>query len=325
MSFLRVSAVVLGAALAAGACTGGSTPAPTSTASPAASAAAPATPAAPTPVATPPAPTPVESATPAPAVTSVVIRASTTQALAPQYLFTNMPMLVVTADGRALTQGAVPRVFPGPLLPAVLERQITPAGVQKLVAAARAAGLLSPDADFTGGAMVAGGMLGQLTIVADGTTYHLTGPVDGNPPCTAAQATCAVPEKATAAAYLWFWNGLADLSSWLGSDLSQASAPYVPTSYAILVGPPPNDVQPGNVIATWPLKDQPLAGFGQPYVMGGFRCGTVTGDAAAQLRPALEQANQQTAWVDDPTQSATRSILVRPIVPGDGDYCTGAE
>ncbi len=327
MSSLRFTGVLLAAVLALGACAGGATPAATQR--PVAPSAAPTGPvpsvSPPAPTATPPAPTPVETPGPTPSAAGVVLRATTTQALSPEFLFASLPLLVITADGRALTPAAQVAIYPGPLLPGVQEQTITPAGIARVVEAARAAGLLGAVGDFSGGAALPGAAVARLTIVADGTTYELSGPIGGAAACSAAQAGCPVPDPGTPAAFEWLWNGLTDLQGWLGSDLAPSARPFVAPAYGILVGPPPSDAMPGNPIRTWPLKDQPLAAFGAPFAIATFRCGSVTGDAATQLRPALEAANQLTAWVDDPSQSATRSVVVRPILPGDGDPCLPRE
>ena len=67
---------------------------------------------------------------------------------------------------------------------------------------------------------------------------------------------------------------------------------------------PGPDPAAGASIADWPLA-VPLATFGAPVAKGSQRCGIVSGADAEALRPALEGANQQTQWVQDPATSAT--------------------
>lgn len=288
---------------------------------PASTAPAPST--APTPGATPPKPTEVPKPTPA-ANVHAVIRAETTQALSPQYTFASAPVLVVTDDGRAITMGATPAIYPPALLPGLLEQKISAGGVAKLLTAARAAGLLGTTTDFTSGAPLAGGVMAHLTITDGGTTWELTGSVGAAGACTAATTGCAMPKAGTPDAFAWFWNGLQDLATWMGADLGSAAAPYPGTGYRILVGPPPTDTMPGLAVLTWPLKDKPLSSFGTAFSLAGFHCGVVTGDDALRLRPLFEQAKTISAWVDDPTQSATRSVIARQVLPGDPDPCTGS-
>ena len=45
-------------------------------------------------------------------------------------IFTATPAAMITGDGRALSAGAVPAIYPGPLLPNVLQRSITPEATQ---------------------------------------------------------------------------------------------------------------------------------------------------------------------------------------------------
>ncbi len=127
------------------------------------------------------------------------------------------------------------------------------------------------------------------------------------------------PPAGSPAAFAEFWRRLGDLPSWIPDELGP-EAPYEAQAYAILVGPAPmpdpNLPQPP---MEWPLE-QPLGLFGGPVADGSYRCGTVSGDDAATLRPALEAANQLTQWVDDPTTSATFGLTVRPMVPGE-DVC----
>ena len=91
-------------------------------------------------------------------------------------------------------------------------------------------------------------------------------------------------------------------------------------AFALLVGPAPvPDPTVGASIADWPLA-VPLATFGAPVTKDSHRCGIVSGADAEVLRPALEKANEQTGWVQDPETSGTFGITVRPIIAGE-DPC----
>jgi hypothetical protein len=56
--------------------------------------------------------------------------------------FANLPRLLVTGDGRVIQAGPVIAIYPGPLLPNVLQRSITEAGIQRLIDLADEHGLL---------------------------------------------------------------------------------------------------------------------------------------------------------------------------------------
>jgi hypothetical protein len=87
------------------------------------------------------------------------------------YAFVNTPTALVTGDGRALSTGAVPAIFPGPLLPSILQRAITPAGVQHLLATADGLGLLA-DVEYENPTNIADAGTTIVVITVDGTTYR---------------------------------------------------------------------------------------------------------------------------------------------------------
>lgn len=251
--------------------------------------------------------------------TGFVVRASWTQALPPRSQFTTLPILVITADGRVLTPGAVAEIYPGPLVTPIVQRAVSAAGLARLVAAARDAGILRSDVDFSGGAMLPGAAAARLQLSVDGVDYDLVGSAAAAP-CSGGACPQAVP--GTPAAFATFWNRLLDLSSWLGSELGPEQA-YRPAAYAVIVGPPP-EAWPGATPVAWPVAEPALDRFGRP-VRGELatRCGTADGDLAAALAPLFSRATVLTPWVASPVASATHRLEVRPLLPGDGDPCSG--
>lgn len=254
-----------------------------------------------------------------PAEAGALLRVTTQQALPPPSTFSWLPSVVITLDGRALTAGAVPAIFPGPLINPLIERQLTQGGWAKIVAAARGFGLLGGATDFTGGAMPPGSMTARLQLVADGRVHDLVG--DPNRIMVCVTAPCD-PQPGTPEAFGAFLSRLGDLGSWLGADIGP-EAIHVPEGYAILVGPPPAD-EPGlpQPQIDWPLEGG-LDAFGRPLADGSDgRCGSATGPDAAALRPAFDSANQFTKW-RDPADGSFRGLLVRPLLPGDANPCEG--
>jgi len=271
-----------------------------------------------TPSSSPPAPSsglPTPTAGPA----GFVIRASLTQALPPRSTFGTLPLLVLTTDGRVLTQGAAIEIYPGPLVLPVVEHPISPKGVATLLQAARDAGILRQGADFTGGGLPPGAAAGRLQIVVDGVPYDLVGDTNAVGPCPPSQA-CPSMVPGTPAAFARFWYQLLDLAGWLGPELGAERA-HVAASYAIIVGPPPEPWQ-GATPLVWPVTEPALDAFGKP-VRGelGTRCGTAAGDLAAALRPLFADATQLTPFVATAAASATHGLTVRPLLPGDDDPC----
>lgn len=102
----------------------------------------------------------------------VVLRLSYEGGLvAPGYVFAAMPQLLVSGDGRAFTQGVVPAIYPGPLLPNVLVRTIGESGIQAMLGVVNAAGLVAPPPDYTVTTQVADAPNTVLTINAAGGTF----------------------------------------------------------------------------------------------------------------------------------------------------------
>ena len=268
--------------------------------------------------ASPSTPAPVQP-TPTPAADGVVIHASWTQALPPRALFGNLPVLVVTADGRVLTPGPVREIYPGPLVAPFVERPISPNGVAALLQAAKAAGLLGPATDFTGGAMPMGAAAARLQIVVDGVRYDFVGDANAAVPCPPTQP-CPEAVPGTPAAFARFWYQLLDMAGWLGPELGPEQ-PYAPASYAVIVGPPPEPWE-GATPVVWPAADPPLGAFGAP-VRGepGTRCGVATGDLATALGRTFAEATVLTPFVATASASSTRGLTVRPLLPGDEDPC----
>jgi hypothetical protein len=262
-----------------------------------------------------PSPTPEPSP---PADAQVRLRVTTVQALPPPSSFSWMPSVVITLDGRVLTGGAVAAIFPGPLVNPVVERRITANGWAKIVAAARAAGLLSGPRDFTGGQLPPGSQATRLELVADGRIYDLAGDASRIMVCV---TTPCDPQPGTPEAFGGFVSRLTDLGSWLGVDIGPEGM-HAPSGYAVLVGPPPDNQGLAQPPINWPFAAG-FAAFGKALADGsGGRCGTLTGEEATAARGALNAATQITKW-RDPADGSFHGLVVRPLLPGDGDPCEG--
>jgi hypothetical protein len=232
---------------------------------------------------------------------------TTFQAIPPDNLFAVPPTAIITGDGQYLVQGAVPAIFPGPLVMPLFGRQVSDAGRAQIVAWADELGLLSGKTDFMGDGSLPGGITGKIELTVDGRLVALTGLPDAASPD---------PKPGSPEAFGELWRRISSLPQTLPGELGP-EVPYTPTAYAILVGPPP-DPQDGltSGVMDWPLET-PLATFGGPVQDGTYRCGLVEGDDAATLTPALAQANQLTMWTQDPEFSVAYGLTVRPIVAGE--------
>lgn len=84
--------------------------------------------------------------------------------------FLNLPTLLVTGDGRAIVQGPVIAIYPGPLLPNMQVRQSTEDGVQALLALAEEHGLFA-EVEYSRPDHIADAPDTVVQITANGETY----------------------------------------------------------------------------------------------------------------------------------------------------------
>jgi hypothetical protein len=247
-------------------------------------------------------------ATPATLPSGFYMRAWQSQALAPQYIFGWLPAATV-ADGHYINgMVAIPMIYPGPLYVGLSSRAINAAGIDAIVAEAKADGLLGAKTDFSQGLMP-GAISAHIEMVVDGVTHQLTGLLPTGP--TPATVTPGTPE-----AFEAFWAKLSSLDTWLAADLGP-SASYQPASIAVMLTKPtdaPSGMTPQ--VKPWPLSST-FAGFGT--AVGSDRCGVVTGVDLAALLPAVQAGNALTRFTD--STGAISSVNVRVLVPGETGPC----
>ena len=245
-----------------------------------------------------------------------VLRAVVSQAIPPTARFTWLPHAFISPDGIVVTQGAVPAIFPGPLVAPLFGAQLSDAGYDQVVERARSLGLLEGSGDFSPSNPMPGGMSGTVDLLVDGAMREIAGDPNANIQCitTPCDAAPGTPE-----AFGSFWMDLGNLRALVGDELGP-EAEYHPEGYALLVGTPPPDnsgIEPQ--VVAWVL-DTPLAEIGEPIGADPLpTCGTVRGEDAAALEAAFSSANQLTMWVDDSVTEPV-SMTVRPLLPGD-DPC----
>jgi hypothetical protein len=246
------------------------------------------------------------------------LRATTVQALPPDATFTWTPMLLITDDLIAIQAGAIPLVFPGPLVTPLIGSQLTEEAWAEIAKQAGAAGLLSDETDFSGGGLAPGAAAARLQLVVDGRSYDLT----GNPELARFCGGELCPaEPGTPEAFATFWSLLGNLPGWV-PGVGQGQ-PYVADAYAVLVGPPADDQGLNPRELAWPFAAS-VVEFGKPLSGDATRrCGVVRGDEAAAFAVALANADQLTRWHDPatPGDAGIRGLIVRPLLPGDDDPC----
>ena len=211
--------------------------------------------------------------------------------------FTSPPSVLVTGDGRLITPGVTTAIYPGPLLPALSERTITEAGIQKLLALADTAGLLATPPDYSGNILVADAADTLVVIHANGETFTHQAPALG----------FEEPDESDARKALrTFTDLLGDIAAVVGAENLGEEAPLVAESYRVQAMVVTDEelasiVEPAPTVVDWPLADLSLAGAAECLVVPADRIGS-----------ALTDASQITFFRDGTV--ADSSVAPNPIV-----------
>lgn len=219
-------------------------------------------------------------------------------------IFTNLPMLSVYGDGRVITQGPVPAIYPGPALPNLQVAKLSPTGMQRLLAAARDAGLFEMGVDY-GQPAVADGSTTTITIAVDGKVFETS--IYFLAAENASDGALSDAQVKRRMRVVDLQTKLGDLAGRLGDELGPEE-PYRWQALSILIMPgDPADVDPSGIeprIVDWPLAD--LATFREVHPQG--RRTVITGADLETLRPLVTQADTLTFWRSG---GAVYSLLLR--------------
>jgi hypothetical protein len=244
-----------------------------------------------------------------------------------QSLITRLPTFILFGNGCYVVQGPQIEIYPAPALPNLQETCLSEAGVQQLLAKAKAAGLLDGDAEY-GNDMIADATTTVFTVTAGGKTsvvraYALAIDTEMPSPNMSDEQRAAREKLAS------FMNDVAGVESWISPEMIVEEAhPYEIERMQIAVLPadstsaPQLDAGMEPQTLEWPLETD-LAAFGSPYLSGQFNCGVVEGEELATLMPLLAEANQLTHWVStgDATPEADSEqayiFFLRPLFPDD--------
>jgi len=214
------------------------------------------------------------------------------------FFFVNTPTLLVSGDGRVFTQGAVPAIFPGPLLPTLLVRTITEDGLQSLLGVVQDAGLLADIPDYAGGDNVADAPNTVLTINANDSTFVHSAYALG----------IADPESPARQKLLDVTNALSNIEQAAGAGNLGVDAPFVPTAYRLQA----RVVDPTEVSS----QDPPASTVDWPASTGvsladATECARVDAAAAGSL---FTDAKQNTYFKEG---EIVYQLSVAGVLPGD--------
>jgi len=221
--------------------------------------------------------------------------------VSPSVTAARLPLVSVYADGRVITEGPVPAIYPGPALPNVQVAEIDAAAVQDLVDRALAAGVA--ETTDLGTPPVADAPSTRFTLVTTGGTHerevYALFETPGGSGLTPGQ------EEAR--------GRLSDLQTWLLDAAGAATTSYAPESVAAVVTPwtDPEDglSQPE---LPWPGPGLPGESTGGPPDV---TCVTATGADAQSVLAAARDGNAATPWV---TGDGVRwSVALRPLLPDE--------
>ncbi len=261
------------------------------------------------------------AATPLPAASEPVIRIDVAGGLLPvEVAYSTIPKFVMYPDGRVITEGPVPLIYPPPLLPNLRQTVLTEAGVQQVVSAARGAGLLDGNQRY------------ENRLVADAPTTVFTVRTDGHVTRVMVYALAfgddpswTPAEREAIERIRRFYEQAMDLLSWLpAEDVALADEPYPIERLQVIaepIDPAAPTPDPNDPVANQPARDWPLPvslGDLQQKPLPGLpdiaRCAVFSGEEAQILVAAFKLANILTPWI---SEGKAYSLYVRPLLPGE--------
>ena len=206
-------------------------------------------------------------------------------------------------------QGMQTLEFPGPALPALIERTMTEEGIQAVLEAVEDTNLFTGDLELRG----------AMNMVADATdtVFHLSANGDEvtvtvyalgmlDPSLGGNFENIDQAEIDAHAVLSQFRDALMTIETSVpgGAWESEGWQPYTPTAFRLYVrdvtGEPIEGGELPGVVRDWPTDDDPAA-FGEeiPVFGDGTRCGVVEGEEAATWFTELSVSTQQTIWTSD--------------------------
>lgn len=232
--------------------------------------------------------------------------------IGPSAIRTRLPIVSVYADGRIMTTGLTPAIYPGPLLPTIVVRTVGTVGAAGVLKAAAAAGLTGADGSYGPGPMPDAAQT-VITVVHDGrqtvSTFTSLEPSQVQP------GTGVTDDRVLTAAAQLLGRLMAN-DPFGGTAGPQGS--YTPLGFQVFVTPGPPDVSDPSLArpaVSWPLAT-PLASFGKVDTLGvaGARVGVVIGSDAAMIGPILASATQITPFLSGGSQW---TVVAKPLLPDE--------
>jgi hypothetical protein len=217
----------------------------------------------------------------------------------------SLPAVSVYADGRVITDGPVPAIYPGPALPNIQVQQVSPELVQALVTEGQTAGVRS-GVDF-GRPNVADAPTTRVTVVKDGYTQSVAVEAlqEGRPD----DPQLTGPQREARTKLGAFVRKLNELPGKSGMGTPVA---YDAAAVAVLARP---WTDPGTD-ASSPAKAWPGPALPGTYLNPSFKigCVVVTGAEKTEVLAAAKDATQITPWTVGKDKYL---ITFRPLLPDE--------
>jgi hypothetical protein len=232
----------------------------------------------------------------------------------PEMLLGRLPIVVVHADGRVITQGPQILIYPGPLMPNLVEHTLSQAALDRLIELARDKDLLKtihydlPD--------IADASDTVLEINLDGQSYRVSAYL--LPEAGVDNAPGAEIDPASAEGRANLREFIDALTGTPASDFVDEEHPLDVAAVQIYAGKAvivPNSELPGEQPAIeWPLGDLATAGEAVKNSPIDVRCQVIEGDDLATVLPLLQAANSLQTFQ---SEGELYSFTVRPLLPGE--------
>jgi len=232
----------------------------------------------------------------------------------PETILGRLPIIVVYADGRVVTQGPQIDIYPGPLMANFQEHTLSAAALDRLIELARDKDLLKTiHYDYPG---IADAPDTVLEINLDGKSNRVSAYALGEAGMESANDNLldalTIEGRAALRAFI---DALAGIPA---ADFVDQEHPLDLTAVRIYAGKAvivPNSELPGEQPAIdWPLENLATAGDAVANSPLDVRCQVIEGDGLTTVLPLLQAANTLSTFR---SEASLYSFTVRPLLPGE--------
>lgn len=242
----------------------------------------------------------------------VLLRISTEGGFIPvEYSLTHIPEFTLFGDGTVIVTGPMIEIYPQPALPNLQTTSLSEEAVQKVLAAAKEAGLMANNKDY-GQPTVADAATTTIVVNAEGQSY--TSRIYALGFEQDAGQSLTTDQKKDRAAVSDFIARSFDLGVFQVGTTDWQEYEFAALAIYVMPIDPGfqdySDVQPNRL--DWPLVD--LSALGEPVQPQGFKRLVVSGEDLKTLQPLLDQATQITLWISGDSEY---HLYFRPLLPSE--------